>query len=65
MRTIKKSYARAILAVCGMVASQLALAGNAIDPETGNNIVSVPEPETLALFALGVAAIAIARRFRK
>jgi hypothetical protein len=48
--------------LCQGIFSVTALADIQLDTLTAKVVESVPEPSTLALFGLGLAAVAIARR---
>lgn len=51
---------KSIIAAIGTLAAPLAFASVEQPPVT-----QVPEPETLVLFAIGMTAVAIARRIRR
>ncbi len=60
MTLINKKFAQFSLAAAGLIGAPFALAS-----EVAPAPVQVPEPETLALLAMGFIAIVIARKFRK
>lgn len=60
MTLINTKFAQFSLAASSLIAAPFALAS-----EVAPAPVRVPEPETLALMALGFIAIVIARKFRQ
>lgn len=65
MKTIKTIMTRGSVAAGALAMSSMAMAGVEMCNGSPCNTVTVPEPSTLYLFGLALAAVAVVRKLRK